>query len=198
MKNFRKAVLAALVTVALGMLAGCGSGSSSTPQPVTKEVTAAVVAAPPGSPTDSVQTAAAVYAVAPNGAGTTIPAGTVISPSFDGKLAAGNVTLNIVTPPSGSTIIGMKSPTGRILAAAAGAVDISIAGINGFTVPAPGLTVTVPVSACPSATGVAVTVVRYDGSSSNFTGTCSNNLVTVSGITQFSSVIAAPVFVTGS
>jgi hypothetical protein len=80
----------------------------------------------------------------------------------------------------------MKAPSGKIAVGAAGAVDISIAGVNGFTVPAPGLTVNIPVTDC-AAGAEQVTVVRYDGSSYTATGTCSNNLVTVSGITKFSS-----------
>jgi len=185
MKNVRKMLLAALVTVAFGIMAGCGSDSSS-PATVTKATTATVVAAPPGSPAGSVATAAAVTATTSTGvAVTTIPANTVITPE-GGSLAAGPITLNIQTPASG-TISGMKAPSGKIAVGAAGAVDISIAGVNGFTVPAPGLTVNIPVTDC-AAGAEQVTVVRYDGSSYTATGTCSNNLVTVSGITKFSSM----------
>lgn len=185
MKNVRKMLLAALVTVAFGIMAGCGSDSSSSAT-VTKATTATVVAAPPGSPAGSVATAAAVTATTSTGvAVTTIPANTVITPE-GGSLAAGPITLNIQTPANGTTS-GMKVPTGTVVVGAAGAVDISIAGVNGFTVPAPGLTVNIPVTDC-AAGAEQVTVVRYDGSSYTATGTCSNNIVTVAGITKFSSM----------
>lgn len=199
MKNVRNILVVVLATVAFGITAGCGSHNDSSPPPTeTKSTAATVVAAPAGSPAGSVATSAAVTAPASSGAtAVTIPAGTVITPDFGGTLAAGSITVNVTNATNGSTA-GMKTPTGKILASALGAVDISIAGINGFTVPAPGLTVNIPVTSCPSATGVPVTVVRYDGSSSNTTGTCSSNLVTVTGITQFSSVLVSPVFTSGS
>jgi hypothetical protein len=129
----------------------------------------------------------------------TIPAATVITPDFGGTLAAGPITLNVTAPATTGTTAGMKAPAGKVLAAALGAVDISIAGINGFTVPAPGLTVNVPVTSCPSAS-VPVTVVRYDGTSTNTTGTCDSTtkIVTVTGITKFSSVLVSPTYATGS
>jgi hypothetical protein len=200
MKNVRNILVVVLATVALGMTAGCGSDHNDTyiPPTATKSTSATVAAAPAGSPAGSVATTTAVTAPAFNGTtAVTIPAGTVITPSFGGTLAAGPITVNVTNATIGTTA-GMKAPTGKILASALGAVDISIAGINGFTVPAPGLTVNISVTSCPSATGVPVTVVRYDGSSSNTTGTCSSNLVTVTGITQFSSVLVSPVFTTGS
>jgi hypothetical protein len=199
MKNVRKILAVVLATVVFGMMAGCGSDNDSPPPTTeTKSTPATVAAAPAGSPAGSVATTAEVVAPTASGvSAVTIPAATVITPSFGGTLAAGPIAIIVATPANGTTS-GMKAPAGKILASTLGAVDIAIAGINGFTVPAPGLTVKIPVSSCPSATGVPVSVVRYDGSSSNTTGTCSSNLVTVTGITQFSSVLVSPVYTTGS
>ncbi len=195
MKNVRKVLLAALVTVAFGMLTGCGDDSPSAPAPTTKSVDATVVAAPPGSPAGSVATAASVPAIASNGAGTTIPANTVITPE-GGSLAAGTIKVSIVTPPAGGTA-GLKPKPGFVLAGAAGGVDISIPGITGFTVPAPGLDVQIPVTSCTAAS-MPVTVVRASGEVYDTTGTCSSNMVTVKGVTKFSSFIAGARWATGS
>ena len=172
---------------------GCGSDSSPAAKTATTSTPATVTAGAGGT----VVTAAAVTAPTAGGVSAiTIPGGTVITPSFGGTLAAGPITINVTTPTTSGSVTGMNAPTGKILVSALGAVDISITGITGFTVPAPGLTVNIPVSSCPSATGVPVLVVRHDGSSSTTTGTCSSNLVTVTGMTQFSSFLCGWVLAT--
>lgn len=199
----RKKILAALlVTLACGMITGCGDSSSSTPATADKTTAVTVVAEGTSGAVKTTAPVNNVLGVTASGATfTAVPliiAGTVITPELGStSIPAGEIKLLIQTPTNGTTS-GMKVPSGKVLAAAAGAVDISIPGVNGFSVPAPGLTVNIPVTACPSATNVPITVVRFDKSSYTATGTCTNNLTTVTGLTKFSSVLVNPTFATGS
>ena len=198
MKNVRKILVVVLATVALGMLAGCGSGDNNYIPTVAKSTPVTVVAAPAGSPAGSVAigTTAVTVQSASGATIATIPASTVITPTGGTLSTTAPVALKVVTPSTVGDIAGMNKPTGAIVAAALGAVDISIEGTTGFTA-STGLTVNIPVTSCPTAS-VPVTVVKSNGTTYSLTGTCAANVVTVTGVTNFCSFYAKPTIVTGS
>lgn len=191
----RSDILKAMVLLsAFGLLAGCGSSSSSsTPTaPVTTTSTPATVTA--GTTSGTVVTTAKVEAASAPGApvALTIPAGATITPS-GGTLGAGPMTVNVNTFDFSKGALKV-SPT-QVLTNAGGYVDLGVTGTTGFTVGGTGADIKIPVSPstyCPSATGVPVTVTLFhsDGTSDKKTGSCANNVVTVTGVTKFSAACA--------
>lgn len=196
----RKKILAALlVTLACGMITGCGDSSSSTPATADQPTAVKVAPAPPGSPTGSVATAEAVTAKTTSGtAVTTIPKDVVISPISGSLPTSGSINLVVKTPTNAEKTSGMTAPAGRVLVATAGAVDISIENLSsGFTV-SQGLDVTVPVGTCPSSLTVYVVHADRTITDMSSSSSCASGVTTVRGITKFSSVLVNPTFATGS
>ena len=181
MKNVRKILAVVLASVALGMLAGCGSGDDNY-IPTTQTATT-IVTVIPGTGTTVVAPATTVKSAS----GATVAAiitGTIITPS-SALPATTSIDLKVVTPTTVGDIAGMNKPTGAIISAAKGAVDISIAGVDSFTVDnAHPIAVSIPVTSCTSTAvnGTPVTVVKKDGTNYSLNGTCTANVVAVSVI----------------
>lgn len=222
MKKFFKMFGAAGLLAGMLILGGCGDDAAA-PTTTTKSTTiptTSVAAAPVGSPTGSIATTAAVPAtsstsVSINGVATTLTGGvtinsgvTIVPPAGSTFTTATPPVIQVTQPLNGTTIDNTTAIVGGIsfvVDDAAGSVDISIQGVNSFTLQGgTGATVTIPVVKTPTlgaGNTTEVVFVKTDGTSGTLsgtyaatTGTTGPGVVTVTNVTNFCRFMVNPHF----
>lgn len=166
--KLKRILTTALVTMALGMLAACGSSHKSSVNTELLNVEATVNADGTAT-TGAVQTISATT----SSASISIPATTTITPAA-GQTIKDGAKLVIKTPKNGTTS-GVPAPTGAtfVLDNADGAVDLSIEGITTFSTDND-ITINIPVKDTGKSAGdtVVVSVIKGDGTQApSLTGT---------------------------
>lgn len=197
MKLNKNMLFGFILAVSAGLLSACGGGGGGSSSDTVSQSTAVTVTS--GGSGTVITTTATSAKTANNAVAVTIPASTVITPT-GGTLAAGTLNINVATPANGTTS-GVppysSSGTTFTLTDSSGAVDISIAGVTGFSLNS-GATVVIPAPGVAPGNPAAVPVkaIKADGSTTNYTGTydATAKTVAVTNVTNFCWFVANPTF----
>ena len=198
MGQFHKTVLTVMSILFFFIFAGCGGGDSPKTEsqitPVAATVSSDGTSATFNEPIPVKSTSGSIV--------TSLSAGTVITVT-SGKLASVQTVSVIITTPVNGTTSGvptvLNGGTTFALTSAAGAVDISIPGVDTFTVAGAGLTINIPVAniagLVDGQNNVRVTGIKSNGTVREYTDGVFNaatKMVTLSGVTDFCWFVANP------
>jgi len=165
------------------LLLVCGCGGSSSP-PTTSTNTTAIPAASvtTGAAAGTITVAAGQTVTATTASGVTaisIPAGVTITPPAGTNFLAASPPPIVVTTFNGVSGLPAPNTAGFVVDSVAGAVDLTIGGVNGITFTGGQATITIPITGTVTNCEVFVNKLNGNGYVDLGKGTCSNGVATI-------------------